>query len=238
MFDPSGPGAKQRAEMLKSVTQLVKASVEGLAHDVKHIDAEVSSNHRQLTSSARVISATDSSLTTLYLFMIGRAWIPQSQNQKVRDHGNAQRQVSACRTPGSQRHRLTVTYILFALISWPRCSCIPFHIPISSAQPSYSHTLHRHTHIHMQAFFVLFCHLCVGPRFSQLLHQLICRDSVSKDLCCSVPKNQLSSAYLVRLCLAHESFSTYLCPPDATLGCHIDIFSSTYARRVRHHLEC
>lgn len=38
MFDPSGPGAKQRAEMLKSVTRLVKSSVESLASDIKAID--------------------------------------------------------------------------------------------------------------------------------------------------------------------------------------------------------
>lgn len=38
MFDPSGPGAKGRAEMLKSVTKLVKTSVEGLASDLKGID--------------------------------------------------------------------------------------------------------------------------------------------------------------------------------------------------------
>lgn len=38
MFDPSGPGAKQRAELLKSVTRLVKSSVESLARDIKAID--------------------------------------------------------------------------------------------------------------------------------------------------------------------------------------------------------
>ncbi|SNX87165.1 related to Dynein light chain 2B, cytoplasmic [Melanopsichium pennsylvanicum] len=38
MFDPSGPGANTRAEMLKSVTTLVKASVESLASDIKLID--------------------------------------------------------------------------------------------------------------------------------------------------------------------------------------------------------
>lgn len=38
MFDPSGPGAKQRAEMLKSVTRLVKSSVESLASDIRAID--------------------------------------------------------------------------------------------------------------------------------------------------------------------------------------------------------
>ena len=43
MFDPSGPGAKQRAEMLKSVTKLVKSSVEGLASDIKAIDDTVRS---------------------------------------------------------------------------------------------------------------------------------------------------------------------------------------------------
>ncbi|SJX63341.1 related to Dynein light chain 2B, cytoplasmic [Sporisorium reilianum f. sp. reilianum] len=38
MFEPSGPGAKQRAEMLKSVTRLVKSSVESLASDIRAID--------------------------------------------------------------------------------------------------------------------------------------------------------------------------------------------------------
>lgn len=42
MFDPSGPGAKQRAELLKSVTRLVKSSVESLARDIKAIDDSVS----------------------------------------------------------------------------------------------------------------------------------------------------------------------------------------------------
>ncbi|SPO45279.1 related to Dynein light chain 2B, cytoplasmic [Moesziomyces antarcticus] len=38
MFDPSGPGANQRAEMLKSVTKLVRSSVDDLARDIKAID--------------------------------------------------------------------------------------------------------------------------------------------------------------------------------------------------------
>ncbi|SPO24312.1 related to Dynein light chain 2B, cytoplasmic [Ustilago trichophora] len=38
MFDPSGPGAKGRAELLKSVTRLVKGAVEGLAADIRGID--------------------------------------------------------------------------------------------------------------------------------------------------------------------------------------------------------
>lgn len=42
MFDPSGPGAKGRAEMLKSVTKLVKSSVESLAADIRAIDDTVS----------------------------------------------------------------------------------------------------------------------------------------------------------------------------------------------------
>lgn len=42
MFEPSGPGAKQRAEMLKSVTRLVKSSVESLASDIRAIDETVS----------------------------------------------------------------------------------------------------------------------------------------------------------------------------------------------------
>lgn len=42
MFDPSGPGANQRAEMLKSVTKLVRSSVDDLARDIKAIDQSVS----------------------------------------------------------------------------------------------------------------------------------------------------------------------------------------------------
>ncbi len=45
MFDPSGPGATQRAELLKSVTKLVKGSVESLAADIRDIDDTVSIEH-------------------------------------------------------------------------------------------------------------------------------------------------------------------------------------------------
>lgn len=42
MFDPSGPGAKDRAELLKAVTKLVKRSVEGLSEDLRALDDTVS----------------------------------------------------------------------------------------------------------------------------------------------------------------------------------------------------
>lgn len=42
MFDPTGPGAKQRAETLKSVVTLVKSSISTLAQDVKTLDDSVS----------------------------------------------------------------------------------------------------------------------------------------------------------------------------------------------------
>ena len=38
MFEPSGPGAKQRAELLKSVTRLVKSSVESVASEIGNMD--------------------------------------------------------------------------------------------------------------------------------------------------------------------------------------------------------
>lgn len=65
MFDPSGPGAKQRAEMLKSVTRLVKSSVESLASDIRAIDETVSSTdtHR-ITKYARAILTRNALSTT------------------------------------------------------------------------------------------------------------------------------------------------------------------------------
>ncbi|PWZ03834.1 hypothetical protein BCV70DRAFT_215191 [Testicularia cyperi] len=38
MFDPTGPGAKERAELLKKVVKLVKSAVSTLADDVKSLD--------------------------------------------------------------------------------------------------------------------------------------------------------------------------------------------------------
>ena len=48
MFDPSGPGAKGRAELLKGVTKLVKTSVEGLSEDLKALDGGAGNGGDQL----------------------------------------------------------------------------------------------------------------------------------------------------------------------------------------------
>ncbi|CCF52702.1 hypothetical protein NDA14_007195 [Ustilago hordei] len=48
MFDPSGPGAKGRAQLLKAVTKLVKTSVEGLSEDLEALDGEAGNGGDQL----------------------------------------------------------------------------------------------------------------------------------------------------------------------------------------------
>lgn len=93
MFEPSGPGAKGRAEMLKSVTRLVKSSVESLAGDIRGIDETVSCRSKR---GQHKWTCTDSGLVC----DTGRARIPAHQDQKVRDHDHAQRQVSVGRAAG------------------------------------------------------------------------------------------------------------------------------------------
>lgn len=92
MFDPTGPGAKQRAETLKSVVNLVKASISTLAQDVKSLDETVS---RELC-----FVLFELCLGPLTVFLTGRAGFRAHPHEEVRDHDYPQRQIPLSRPPG------------------------------------------------------------------------------------------------------------------------------------------
>lgn len=116
MFDPSGPGAKGRAELLKSVTRLVKGAVEGLAADIRGIDESVSatttpsSGESSEGKRSERVTPTDTVFDAV-CWAIGRAWLPSNQDEEVRNHDHPERQVSPCGAAGKFGPSFTTTTI-------------------------------------------------------------------------------------------------------------------------------
>lgn len=172
MFDPSGPGAKQRAEMLKSVTKLVKGSVEGLAHDVKQIDGEDELGFLRVRTKKYEILVTPNDkyllvvlqVSTLSFFLI--SVLEQGDGLTNDLSGNRiQMQPNSSLAPAP-----SLSHIDSALYT-PSCPILSFRSAMSHSRLTTSRWSQCSP----------FC-IAIRVRFSELSYELFCSNSMTKDL--------------------------------------------------------